>query len=47
LVVGMRPDGQVVVWLTNARSENNVRGRVLHVVGEAQAVEGPPGVPLQ
>ena len=47
LVVGMRPDGQVVVWLTNARSENNVRGRVLHVVGEAQAVAGPSGVPLQ
>ena len=47
LVVGMRPDGKVIVWLTNARSENNVRGRVLHVVGEAQAVAGPPGVPLQ
>ncbi|MGE4578103.1 MAG: DUF2931 family protein [Desulfuromonadales bacterium] len=47
LVVGMKPDGKVIVWLTNAGSENNVRGRVLHVVGEAQAVAGPPGVPLQ
>lgn len=37
LIVGMRPEGQVIIWLSNAPSENNRRGRVLHVVGEAQA----------
>jgi hypothetical protein len=41
LIVGMRPDGKVIVWLSNARSEGNLQGRVLHVVGEAQAVEIP------
>ncbi|MGE4578105.1 MAG: DUF2931 family protein [Desulfuromonadales bacterium] len=47
LIIGMEPNGNVTVWLSNAPHENNLRGRVLHVVGEAQAVAGPPGVPLQ
>lgn len=38
LIVGMRPNGKVVVWLSNVPSEDNVQGRVLHVVGEAQAL---------
>ena len=41
LIIGMRPKGGVIVWLSNAPSENNRLGRVLHVVGEAQAVEVP------
>ena len=44
LIVGMRPDGKVIVWLSNAPSENNRHGRVLYVVGEAQAVEVQPVV---
>ncbi|BCA81090.1 MAG: DUF2931 family protein [Desulfuromonadales bacterium] len=47
LIIGMEPNGNVTVWLSNAPHENNLRGRVLHVVGEAQAVAGPPGVPAQ
>ncbi|MGE4580314.1 MAG: DUF2931 family protein [Desulfuromonadales bacterium] len=47
LIIGMEPNGKVTVWLSNAPHENNLRGRVLHVVGEAQAVAGPPGVPQQ
>lgn len=44
LIIGMEPNGQVTVWLSNAPHENNLRGRVLHVVGEAQAVEVAPAV---
>ena len=47
LIIGMEPNGKVTVWLSNAPHENNLRGRVLHVVGEAQAVAVPQGVPLQ
>ena len=47
IIIGMEPNGKVTIWLSNAPHENNLRGRVLHVVGETQAVAGPPGVPLQ
>ena len=36
LVFGMKPDGQVEAWLTNARSDRNRTGRVRHVLAQAQ-----------
>lgn len=36
LVFGMKPDGQIEAWLTNAGSDRNTRGRVRHVVAQAQ-----------
>lgn len=41
VVVGMRPDGYTVVWLTNGKSARNKAGHVLLVVGEAQARSRP------
>jgi hypothetical protein len=45
LIVGMEPNGRVTIWLSNAPHENNLRGRVLHVVGKAQADVVQPTVP--
>ena len=36
LVFGMKPDGQIEAWLTNARSDRNRTGRVRHVLAQAQ-----------
>ena len=36
LVFGMKPDGQIEAWLTNARSDRNKTGRVRHVLAQAQ-----------
>ncbi|RFA29411.1 hypothetical protein CAI21_10145 [Alkalilimnicola ehrlichii] len=36
-VIGMEADGQITVWLSNARSENNRQGRVFKVVATGQA----------
>ena len=41
LIVGMKPDGNVVVWLSNARSRHNRKDRVLYVVGRGQAQRRP------
>ena len=36
LVFGMKPDGQIEAWLTNAGSDRNTGGRVRHVLAQAQ-----------
>ena len=37
LIIGMGETGEIKVWLTNARSERNRIGRVLHELGSGQA----------
>ncbi|NUJ69843.1 DUF2931 domain-containing protein, partial [Pseudoalteromonas sp. 2102] len=37
LIIGMGETGEINVWLTNARSERNRIGRVLHELGSGQA----------
>ena len=47
LMIGMKPDGQVTIWLSNVGGAANVKGRVLDVVGRAQAESRPwPGQTL-
>ena len=37
LIVGMGESGEIKVWLSNARSDRNRTGRVLHELGSGQA----------
>ncbi|MFK3858851.1 DUF2931 family protein [Pseudoalteromonas rhizosphaerae] len=37
LIVGMGDSGEIKVWLSNARSDRNRTGRVLHELGSGQA----------
>ena len=41
LIIGMGKTGEVVVWLSNATSWRNKTGRVLHIIGQGQAVSEP------
>jgi len=44
LIVGMKEHGEVVVWLSNAPHGENMTGRVLEIIGQAQAA-GRPWIP--
>ncbi len=49
LIIGFREGGEVVVWLSNARSWKNRRDRTLEVVGRARArrmMDWTPGAQL-
>ncbi|WP_199609910.1 DUF2931 family protein [Flocculibacter collagenilyticus] len=41
IIVGFGENGEVKVWLSNARSERNRVGRVLHEIGSGQAQWNP------
>ncbi len=42
LIVGMGKNGEAVIWLSNVRMDgSNISGRVLYVVGKAQAYSEP------
>ena len=41
LIIGMKPDGQVTVWLSNVAGAANVKGRVLDVIAKAEATASP------
>ena len=45
LIIGMAPGGAVTIWISNAMTFTNKTGRVIHVVGQAQA-EGEYESPL-
>lgn len=36
IIIGLAPNGKVIAWLSNAPHGNNLSGRVLEVIGEAQ-----------
>ena len=38
LIIGMAPGGAVTIWIANITSADNVEGRVIRVIGQAQAV---------
>ena len=40
LIIGMKPDGQVTIWLSNVGGAANVKGRVLDVVGRPRRKVG-------
>lgn len=44
IIIGMKEHGQVIVWLANAPYKSNVEGRVLEIIGQAQA-KGIPWTP--
>jgi len=38
LIIGMAPGGAVTIWISNITKAVNVEGRVIRVIGQAQAV---------